>query len=92
MSPTRIFWNSSDGGQKNQKDKTFHFTNNNSDVYLVGSSQLSGFVGKYENSSMNISMARGASILDCLVECNRGFKEMKDKVCFQNRVFLCMII
>ena len=88
MSPTRIFWNSSDGGQKDLKDQTaknFLFTNNNSDVYLVGSSQLSGFVGKYENSSMNISMARGASILDCLVECNRGFKEMKDKVCFQNK-------
>ena len=85
MSPTRIFWNSSDGGQKDlkeQKDMTFQFTNNNSDVYLIGTSQLSGFLGKFGNIRMNISMAKGASILDCLAECSRGFQEMHDKVGF----------
>ena len=45
MSPTRVFWNSGDGGQKDlkdQKDMTFQFINNNSDVYLIGTSQLRG--------------------------------------------------
>ena len=85
MSPTRIFWNSNDGGQKDLKDQTaknFLFTNNNSDVYLIGNSQLSGFVGKFGNHAMNISMARGASILDCLAECSRGFQDIQNKVCF----------
>ena len=85
MSPTRVFWNSGDGGQKDlkdQKDMTFQFINNNSDVYLIGTSQLSGFLGKFGNIRMNISIAKGASILDCLAECNRGFQDMYHKVRF----------
>ena len=82
MSPTRIFWNSNDGGQKDHTAKTFHLTDNNSDVFLIGNSQLDGFVGKFDNRRMNILMARGANILDCLAECSRGFQEMQDKVGF----------
>ena len=85
MSPTRIVWNSNNDGQKDLKDQTakpFHFVNNHSDVFLIGdSSQLSTFVGKFDNRRMNILMVKGASILDCLAECSGRFKEMQDKVC-----------
>ena len=56
-----------------------HFTNN-SDVYLVGNSQISGFEGKYSGQKMNISYSKGASILDCLAECSQQFKAMQGKV------------
>ena len=56
-----------------------HFTNN-SDVYLVGNSQICGFEGKYSGQKMNISYSKGASILDCLAECSHQFKAMRGKV------------
>ena len=51
--------------------KYFEFTNNNSDVFVVGNSQLLGFKGlnKNKDCGMNISMCRGAKIEDCFAEC-----------------------
>ena len=63
--------------------KHFEFTNNKSDVFVVGNSQLAGFTGvsKNKQQGMNISMCRGATIKDCLAECNRyKYKNMKNKV------------
>ena len=47
--------------------KYFQFTNNNSDVFVVGNSQLAGFTGlnKNKDRGMNISMCKGAKIEDC---------------------------
>ena len=55
--------------------KYFEFTNNHSDVFVVGNSQLAGFTGvnKDKDCSMNISMCRGAKIEDCLEECDRSY-------------------
>ena len=71
--------------------KYFQFTNNNSDVFVVGNSQLAAFTGldKEKKCGMNISMCRGATIKDCLAECNRyKYKNMKNKVIllFANKV------
>ena len=62
--------------------KYFEFTNNHSDVYVVGNSQLAGFSGlnKDKNCGMNISMCRGAKIEDCLTECNKRYRNKKNKV------------
>ena len=63
--------------------KYFEFTNLNSDVYVVGNSQLADFKGtdkKYPQCGMNISMRRGATILDCLDECASRYQNMKGKV------------
>ena len=62
--------------------KQFEFTNNKSDVYVVGNSQLTGFKGlnKNKDCGMNISMCRGAKIQDCLAECERRYKNKKNKV------------
>ena len=64
--------------------KHFKFTNNKSDVYLVGHSQLAGFTGlsKDKSCGMNISMCKGAKIEDCLAECNSRYRKMKNKVNF----------
>ena len=62
--------------------KKFEFTNNKSDVYVVGNSQLAGFKGisKNKDRAMNISMCRGAKIEDCLTECNNRYRNKKNKV------------
>ena len=62
--------------------KYFEFTNNNSDVFVVGNSQLLGFNGlnKNKDCGMNISMCRGAKIEDCLAECQSRYGNMKNKV------------
>ena len=62
--------------------KKFEFTNNNSDVYVVGNSQLAGFKGisKDKDSAMNISMFRGARIQDCLTECQKRYRHKRNKV------------
>ena len=62
--------------------KRFEFINNNSDVYVVGSSQLAGFKGisKDKDRAMNVSMNRGAQIQDCLAECNKRYRYKKNKV------------
>ena len=60
----------------------FQFTNNNSDVYIVGNSQIAGFKGITEdqNHAMNISMFKGARIQDCLTECQKRYRHKKNKV------------
>ena len=65
--------------------KYFQFTNNNSDVYVVGNSQLTGFKGisKDKDRSMNISMFRGAQIQDCLAECDTRYRHKRNKVKLQ---------
>ena len=62
--------------------KRFEFTNNNSDVYVVGNSLLAGFKGisKDKDRAMNISMFRGAQIQDCLTECDKRYRLKKNKV------------
>ena len=63
--------------------KYFKFTNNHSDVTVVGNSQLTGFTGRNKNqdTGMNIAMCSGARIEDCLTECQRyRYKNMKNKV------------
>ena len=63
--------------------RQFKFTNVNSDVYVVGNSQLENFKGKdrqHPDHGMNISMKKGASILDCLDECAYRYQHKKDKV------------
>ena len=62
--------------------KKFEFTNNKSDVYVVGNSQLAGFKGisKNKDSAMNISMFKGARIQDCLTECQKRYRHKKNKV------------
>ena len=62
--------------------KHFEFINNKSDVFVVGNSQLDGFTGlnKDKNRGMNISMNRGATILDCLNECKIRYRNKKNKV------------
>ena len=63
--------------------KHFEFTYMNSDVYVVGNSQVDGFKGKhkkYPQHGMNISMRRGATILDCLNECARRYQNKNGKV------------
>ena len=62
--------------------KHFEFTNNNSDVYVVGNSLLAGFKGisKDKDRAMNISMFRGAQIQDCLTECDKRYRLKKNKV------------
>ena len=62
--------------------KKFEFTNNNSDVYVVGNSQLAGFKGfsKDKERAMNISWCRGAQIQDCLAECQRRYRHKWNKV------------
>ena len=64
--------------------KYFEFTNNNSDVFIVGNSQLTGFKGlnKNKDCGMNISMCRGAKIEDCLEECERRYRNKNNKVKF----------
>ena len=65
---------------KDNKMKKFIHVTKNSDVYLVGNSQICGFEGEYSGQKMNISYSRGAGILDCLAECARQFKAMRGKV------------
>ena len=62
--------------------KYFQFTNNNSDVFVVGNSQLAGFTGlnKNKDRGMNISMCKGAKIEDCLAECKKRYCNMRNKV------------
>ena len=62
--------------------KYFEFTNNHSDVFVVGNSQLAGFTGvnKDKDCGMNISMCRGAKIEDCLEECDRRNHNMRNKM------------
>ena len=62
--------------------KYFEFTNNHSDVFVVGNSQLAGFTGvnKDNDCGMNISMCRGAKIKDCLAECERRYRNMSNKM------------
>ena len=60
--------------------KHFEFINNKSDVFVVGNSQLNGFTGLDKECGMNISMCKGATILDCLDECKRRYRNMKNKV------------
>ena len=62
--------------------KKFEFTNNGSDVYVVGNSQLAGFKGisKDKDRAMNVSMCRGAQIQDCLAECQRRYRHKWNKV------------
>ena len=62
--------------------KKFEFINNNSDVYVVGNSQLAGFKGfsKDKERAMNISWCRGAQIQDCLTECERRYRHKWNKV------------
>ena len=62
--------------------KKFEFTNNSSDVYVVGNSQLAGFKGisKDKDRAMNISMFKGAQIQDCLTECDKRYRLKKNKV------------
>ena len=62
--------------------KHFEFTNNNSDVYVVGNSQLAGLKGisKDKNRAMNISWCRGARIQDCLAECDKRYRHKRNKV------------
>ena len=62
--------------------KRFEFINNNSDVYVVGNSQLVGFKGISKNMdrAMNISMFRGAQIQDCLAECDKRYRHKRNKV------------
>ena len=62
--------------------KRFEFINNNSDVYVVGNSQLAGFKGfsKDKERAMNISWCRGAQIQDCLTECERRYRHKWNKV------------
>ena len=62
--------------------KYFQFTNNNSDVYVVGNSQLSGFKGisKEKDAAMNVSWCRGAEIQDCLAECGKRYRHKRNKV------------
>ena len=64
------------------RQKYFEFTNNNSDVFVVGNSQLLGFKGldKNKDCGMNISMCRGAKIEDCLAECQSRYGNMNNKV------------
>ena len=65
---------------RNSKMKKFERVTNNSDIYLVGNSQLCGFEGEYCGQKMNISYSRGATILDCLAECAQQFKAVRGKV------------
>ena len=65
---------------KDNKMKKFIHVTKNSDVYLVGNSQICGFEGEYSGQKMNISYSKGASILDCLAECSQQFKAMQGKV------------
>ena len=62
--------------------KKFEFINNNSDVYVVGNSQLAGFKGfsKDKERAMNISWCRGAQIQDCLTECEKRYRRKWNKV------------
>ena len=62
--------------------KYFQFTNNHSDVFVVGNSQLAGFSGlnKNKDRAMNISMCKGAKIEDCLAECKTRYCNMRNKV------------
>ena len=60
--------------------KQFEFTNNKSDVYVVGNSQLDGFKGIDKDRGFNISMCKGAKIEDCLAECESRYRNMKKKV------------
>ena len=62
--------------------KKFEFINNNSDVYVVGNSQLAGFQGisKDKDRAMNISMFKGAQIQDCLTECKKRYRHKRNKV------------
>ena len=62
--------------------KKFEFTNNSSDVYVVGNSQLAGFKGisKDKDRAMNISMFKGARIQDCLTECEKRYRHKRNKV------------
>ena len=60
--------------------KHFEFTNNKSDVYVVGHSQLDGFMGIEKDHAFNISMFNGAKIEDCLEECRSRYRNMKNKV------------
>ena len=67
---------------KTDMAKKFEFTNNNSDVYVVGNSQLAGFKGfsKDKERAMNISWCRGAQIQDCLTECEKRYRRKWNKV------------
>ena len=65
---------------KDKKMKKFQHVTNNSDVYLVGNSQICGFQGEYSGQKMNLTYSRAAGILDCLAECARQFKAMRGKV------------
>ena len=65
---------------KDIKMKKFQHVTKNSDVYLVGNSQICGFQGEYSGQKMNLIYSRGAGILDCLAECARQFKAMRGKV------------
>ena len=69
-------------GASAKMPKFFEFTNNHSDVFVVGNSQLDGFTGldKDKKCGMNISMCRGATIEDCLAECNTRYRNMRNKV------------
>ena len=60
--------------------KHFEFTNNKSDVFVVGHSQLAGFKGIDKDHAFNISMCKGAKIEDCLEECGSRYCNMKNKV------------
>ena len=60
--------------------KQFEFTNNKSDVFVVGNSQLDGFKGIDKDCCFNISMCKGAKIEDCLAECESRYRKMKNKV------------
>ena len=62
--------------------KYFEFINNHSDVFVVGNSQLAAFTGldKDKKCGMNISMCRGATIEDCLAECETRYHNMRNKV------------
>ena len=70
--------------------KKFEFINNNSDVYVVGNSQLAGFKGisKDNDRAMNISMYRGAQIQDCLAECDKRYRHKKNKVIYIQNIFV----
>ena len=60
--------------------KYFQFTNNHSDVFVVGNSQLAGFTGLNKDRGMNLSMCKGAKIEDCLSECKTRYCNMRNKV------------
>ena len=68
-------------GASAKMPKYFEFTNNHSDVFLVGNSQLDGFTGldKDKKCGMNISMCRGATIEDCLAECETRYHNMRHR-------------